>query len=197
MVLLFCSARAEDSAMINQRLAPLKWNLRISGTVDKWSVGAERLAVIKRPGSLRWSLGNAFLSQHREAVLRRRPRLCLVLAAELGSGRVTQVVLVLRAWRGSREQRRLGTVWQCWSPWGESRRGHWSKRSPIAERGPTFWSCWYHGQPARTAVVEWSLPELTTQAVCAAEGRAGEVTSAQETASGSQTLDAALLITLL
>jgi hypothetical protein len=35
--------------------------------------------------------------------------LYLLLAAKLGSVRVTQVVLVLKAWKGHREQLRLGT----------------------------------------------------------------------------------------
>lgn len=48
--------------------------------------------------------------QHSEAVLQRWPMLYHVLAAKLGSVKATQVVLVLKARRGHREQLRLSTV---------------------------------------------------------------------------------------
>ena len=48
------------------------------------------------------SLGKCLLSQHTEAVFQRQPRLYLVLAAELGSVRVTQE-LVLKACEGIME----------------------------------------------------------------------------------------------
>lgn len=56
-------------------------------------------------------------SEHTTAVFQRWPGLYLELAAELGSLRVTHVVLVLKARRGHEEQLRSGTMWQdsnCW-----------------------------------------------------------------------------------
>lgn len=39
-----------------------------------------------------------------------------MLAAELGSARVTQVGSVLKAWRSHGEQLSPGAVWQGWGP---------------------------------------------------------------------------------
>lgn len=47
--------------------------------------------------------------QHTEAVFQNWPRLYLVLTAKLGSVRVTQMVLALKAWESHGEQLRLGT----------------------------------------------------------------------------------------
>lgn len=102
-----------------------------------------------------------FESQPTEAVFQRWPRLCLVLAAELGSVRVTRVLLVLKAWRGDREQLRLGTV--CWSPWGEPRRGHWSTCTQLQKEMLVPWTA---TENSGSGGVE---PELRTQTVWVAE----------------------------
>lgn len=64
-----------------------------------WLAKAEELAVIKkRPALLRaMSSGKYFLRVSTGVVFQTWPRLYLVLAAELGSERVTQMVLVLKA----------------------------------------------------------------------------------------------------
>jgi hypothetical protein len=49
-------------------------------------------------------------SQHTEAVFQRQPSLYLMLASELGSIRVIQMVPVLKSGRGHGKQLRLGTV---------------------------------------------------------------------------------------
>ena len=59
------------------------------------------------------SLGKCLLSQHTEAVFQRQPRLYLVLAAELGSVKATQLVLVFKTGKGLGEKQRVGTLRQC------------------------------------------------------------------------------------
>lgn len=100
--------------------------------------------------------------QHTEAVFQNWPRLYLVLTAKLGSVRVTQMVLALKAWESHGEQLRLGTSrgqerplvkeepqWQLktqdrrvkqgfWgsAPWREPMRRYWWKWSPVEQKTP-------------------------------------------------------------
>lgn len=61
-----------------------------------WSAGAKKLVTVKKgPASLKGKFWEVFLqSQYTEAVFQRQPRLHLLLANELCSIRVTQVVLI-------------------------------------------------------------------------------------------------------
>ena len=61
--------------------------------------------------------------QHTEAVFPRQPKLDLVLAAEFRSRRVTQVVLVLKMWKGS---------WSRAEAWGYGRPGEASGEDAAA-----------------------------------------------------------------
>lgn len=92
-------------------------------------------------------------SEHTTAVFQRWPGLYLELAAELGSLRVTHVVLVLKARRGHEEQLRSGTMWQDSSCWRDS------ESISQLQNSLTFWRCQYHG--IRTAAAgKWSLEDM-------------------------------------
>jgi len=103
--------------VVNKRPEPLKSNLCSAGTMGAGQLRLKNQLIKKRQhhwGGIMWEV----FPQGRfiDDVVQRQPRLYHLLAAELGSVRVTRVALVLKARRGPGEQLRLGTVWKGWSP---------------------------------------------------------------------------------
>lgn len=75
--------------------------------------------------------------QRTEVVFQNLPKLYLLLAAKLGSIKVTHLVLVWKAWRCCEGELRFGTMWKSWGPWVEPQRGYWLKRSSFAADNPS------------------------------------------------------------
>lgn len=107
------------------------------GNNSCWSAGAEESAVIRRDQYYWWEIWEHILGVSTQK--RGPPPLHLMLAAELGSIRVTQVVLVLKASIGHREQLRIGIVWYGCSPWRWVGRGQLVKVQSRLQYKAQYW----------------------------------------------------------
>lgn len=159
---------------------------------------AEKLIVIKkRPALLRWNLQESVSWDYVGAVFHRQPRLYFKLAPELGSVRVTQVVLVLKVMENSSGLALWGAkrgpllkIQPQWplkaQDWRDHRENERTYEKLVVKVWPSFNRGPQHvedassiGWPRRTvAVVEWSQPRPRRQTVCTAEAGAEEVTRA-------------------
>ena len=167
-----------------------------------WRISCDFKREQQHWGELLWEVFPE--SQHTVAALQRQPRLYLLLAAELGSGRVTQ--MVLKAWRGHGEQLRLGTgsalerplvkssFSGSWSPrikgvmesgWDlaprrKPTRGYWWKCSLAVAEEPSILEMPLPWDDNQEQHQQWSggNPEPRRQGMCAAEGRDKEMTQA-------------------
>ena len=73
-----------------------------------------------------------------EAVFQKWPGLCLVLAAELGRVRVTQVVLVLKVWKGHREQLSFALYGQARVPEASTGEATGESAAQVQQGTPEF-----------------------------------------------------------
>lgn len=151
----------------------------------------------KRPALLKWN-PESVSCKHREAMFQTWPRSCAgawTWQCKSHPGRTG-----FEAWRGHGKQLRLGTVRPgkatdqsaalvaverghaeklgLGTMRRRSERSYWWKCSPFAAEGPSVLEMPVPWDAPRTAAVGWSHPQPRRQTVCAAEGRAREVTQA-------------------